>query len=109
MAFLPRTLNRTVNLTASAATTPAINFEDSRGVILQTPSDLNNNTTATVYASATEDGTYTIIEDATGSDVAVTLTASRAHEVSSAVFAAKWIKFVTDSGALNSCVVMLKS
>ena len=109
MAFLPRTIQRTISLTASAATTPAINFEDSRGALLQTPSGLNSNTTATVYASSTEDGTYTIVEDATGSDVVISLTASRAHEVPSAVFAAKWIKFVTDSGALNSCELTLKS
>lgn len=109
MAFLPRTISRTnVGLTASATTSGTINFEDSRGLILITPSSLNSNTTATVYTCATEDGTYVPLQDTAGNDVSVGLQASYGHEIPSSAFACKYIRLVTDSGALT-CDVVFKS
>lgn len=105
MAFLPRTIARTgLTLTNSATTSPVIDNQDSRGIVLYTGSDLNSNTTATVYACATEDGTYVPLQDTAGADVAVGLQASYAHEIPSGVFACKYIRLVTNSGTLAADV-----
>ena len=96
-----------VRLTTAVATTPAIFLGAYGGAILITPAGYTS-IAATVYSAANETDTFVPLKDSAGAAITLTVSASSAIVLPSAVTNARWIKLVTgaDDSALDVSVVM---
>jgi len=86
----------TVTLTNSLATTPAVPCHDYAGGHLLIPAAYSS-TTITAYVCSTASGTFLPLYDTDGAAVALTVAASRAYDLPVALFAAHWLKLVTNA------------
>jgi len=94
-------------LTNSLSTTPAIPMHDYAGLHLAVPTGYSS-TQITVYVSDENDGTFQVLVDADGSDVVRTIAATKTYDFPIAIFAAHWMKFVTNADDSTKTVTLMR-
>ena len=97
----------TVSLTTSLSTTPAIPCHDYAGMHIACPASFAS-TTITVYCSDSQSGTFRQLVDTDGADVALTVEASKVFDFPVALFAAHWVKLVTDADDSSRAVTLMQ-
>lgn len=83
-------------LTDDIATTPAINMQGAASAIVSVPVGVDS-TSIAIHVSNRERGTYYQLKSATGTAQGVTVSGSGAYVLPSTIFAAWWVKLVTNA------------